>query len=108
MMILLFTILFRKMRRWKAERQLKWQQALAGNGIGIRTEVLDIIQESRPLKDHVRLCLLLRLRVKGKMVCRRVYTLLEGEELLQPGDKVHIRYNPYHLNNVLLCSETNR
>ncbi|HEX7846869.1 MAG TPA: hypothetical protein VF476_13790 [Chitinophagaceae bacterium] len=105
MTILLLTILIRKFKKWNAERQLKWQQALINNGIGFRTEVLDVKRKTNPLKDHVKYSILIHLRVKGKVVCRRVHTLLKHEGALQPGDKIHIRYNPYHLNYVLLCSD---
>ena len=94
-----------KFRKWKAERQLKWQQALANNGIGIRTELLDVKQEPNPLKDHVRFCLLVRLRVNGKLVSRRVHTFLRKGMVLQAGERVHIRYAPYRLDHVLLCNE---
>ena len=107
MTILLLTILIMRFRKWKAERQLKWQNALLSNGIGIRTELLEVKKEAKPIKDHVRFCLLVRLRVNGKVVCRRVHTLLKEGGVLHPGDKVHIRYNPCRLDHVLLCSELN-
>ena len=96
-----------RFRRWKAERQLKWQQALADNGIGMRTELLEVKQEKNLLKGHVRFCLLVRLRVNGRMVCRHVHTLLKEGGVLRTGEKVHIRYNPSRINLVLLCNEIN-
>jgi len=90
---------FRKMR---AEHQLKFQQLLARKGVGIKTEVLEVIEEDHPLKDYVRLCIFTRLRINGKIVYRKVHTLIKDGSNLHSGDRVHVRYNPYHLNIVLL------
>jgi hypothetical protein len=107
MTILFLTILIRRFRKWKAQRQLKWQQALASNGIGMRTELLEVKQERNPLKDYVRFCLVVRVRVNGKVVCRQVRTILKEGGVLYTGEKVHIRYNPTRMDLVLLCREMN-
>jgi hypothetical protein len=86
----------------KAERQLKHQQLLVRKGVGFKTEVLEIKEEGRPIKDYVQLCIFTRLRLNGKIVYRKVRTLIKEGSILHSGDKVHIRYNPYHLNIVLL------
>jgi len=91
--------LFREM---KATYQLKSQQILFGKGVGFRTEILEIKEEGHPLKDYVQLCIFTRLRINGKIVYRKVRTLIKDDSNLHPGDKVHIRYDPYHLNIVLL------
>ncbi len=107
MTILLFTILLLKFRRWRAGRQLKRQQQLINGGIGFRTRVMEIKEEGHPLKDYVQLCILTRLRINGKIVYKKVRTLLRDGSVLNPGDKVHIRYNPFHLNAVLLGGFSN-
>jgi hypothetical protein len=83
--------------------KLKCQQLLSDKGVGFRTEVLDVKEEGHPLKDYVQLCIFTRLRINGKIVYRRVHTLLKSDSVIHSGDKVHIRYNPFHLNTVLLC-----
>jgi len=95
-------ILINGFRQMKAERQLKRQQLLISKGIGFRTKVLEIKEEGHPLKDYVQLCIFTRLRINGKIVYRKVRTLIRDGSILHSGDKVRIRYNPYHLNIVLL------
>ena len=89
-------------RQRRAEYQLKRQQLLACKGIGFKTEVLEVKEEGHPLKDYIPLCIFTRLRVNGKIVYRKVRTLIKDDSNLHSGDKVRIRYNPYHLNIVLL------
>jgi len=101
-MLRLINSLIKWFRQMRAEHQLKCQQLLVGKGVGIKTEVLEIKEEGHPLKDYVRLCIFARLRVNGKIVYRKVRTLIKDGSNLHSGDKVHIRYNPYHLNIVLL------
>jgi len=72
------------------------------NGIGFRTKLLDVIVKSHPINDYVLLCIQARLRVKGKIICRRVQTLLKEGDLPHAGDLVNIRYRPRQLNHVLL------
>lgn len=106
MTILLLSILIMKFRRWKTERQLKWQQTLASTGIGFRTQVLAIREEGQRKEACKQLYIQTRLRVNGKIVKRWVYTLLNDEGKLQAGDRIHIRYNPYRLGQVVLCSKS--
>jgi hypothetical protein len=90
-------------RRRRAEHQLKCQQLLDRKGVGFKTEVLEVKEEGHPLKDYVQLCIFTRLRVNGRIVYRKVRTLIKDDFNLHSGDKIRIRYNPYHLNIVLLC-----
>ena len=89
-------------RQRRAEQQLKRQQLLACKGVGFKTEVLEVKEEGYPLKDYIQLCIFTRLRVNGRIVYRKVRTLIKDGSILHSGDKVRIRYNPYHLNIVLL------
>lgn len=89
-------------RQVKAQRQLKWQEFLNRKGIGFRTTVLDIKEKGHPIKDYVRCSISARLRVRGRIVCRHMYTLLRGDIQVKKGDTVIIRYRPGHLSNVLL------
>ena len=102
-MLRLIKILLNKIRQKRAEHQLKCQQILIRKGVGLRTKVLEVKEEGHPLKDYVQLCMFARLRINGKIVYRRVHTLIKGDSAPHCGDVVHIRYNPYHLNIVLLC-----
>jgi hypothetical protein len=86
-----------------AEHTIKCQQLLSRRGVGFRTKVLDVKEEGHPLKDYVQLCIFTRLRINGKIVYRRVHTLLKNNTEIHSGDKVQIRYNPFHLNPVMLC-----
>lgn len=98
----IINILVNGFRQMRAEHQLKNQQLLACKGIGFRTEVLEVKEEGHPLKDYVQLRIFTRLRINGKIVYRKVRTLIKEGSILHSGDKVHVRYNPYHLNIVLL------
>jgi len=101
-MLRLINSLIRRFRQMRAEHKLKCQQLLSCSGVGIRTKVLDVKVEGHPLKDYVQLCIFTRLRINGKIVYRRVHTLLKNDTEIHSGDKVHIRYNPFHLNPVML------
>ena len=98
----LIKILIEGFRQKKAEQKLKCQQLLTCKGVGFKTEVLEVKEEGHPLKDYVQLCIFTRLRINGKIVYRKVHTLIKDGYSLHSGDKVRIRYNPYHLNIVLL------
>jgi hypothetical protein len=102
-MLRLIHSLLKGFRQVRARHKLKRQQLLSGKGVGLRTKVLDVKEEGHPLKDYVQLCILTRLRINGKIVYRRVHTLLKNDSVIHLGDQVHIRYNPFHLNTVLLC-----
>lgn len=78
------------------------QELLKRTGIGFRTEVLDFKQEGDPLLDYVPCSIMANLRVRGRIVCCRVHTLLKGDKLPRKGDAVLIRYRPGHLSQVLI------
>ena len=99
----LINSLIKRLRQMRAAHKLRCQQLLSGKGVGFRTKVLEVKEEGHPLKDYVQLCIFTRLRINGKIVYRRVHTLLRSDSVIHSGDKVHIRYNPFHLNTVLLC-----
>lgn len=101
-MLRLINSLIRGFRRMRAEHKLNCQQLLSRKGVGFRTNVLNVKQEGHPYKEYVQLCIFTRLRINGKIVYRRVHTLLKCDAVIHSGDKVHIRYNPYHLNIVLI------
>ena len=86
----------------RAQQKLKYQQLLAKKSVGFRTKVVEVKEEGHPLKDYVRLCIFTRLRINGRIVYRKVRTLIKDGSTVHSGDKVHIRYNPHHLNIVLL------
>jgi len=98
--------LIKGFRQMRAEHKLKCQQLLVRKGIGFKTEVLEVKEEGHPLEDYVQLCIFTRLRINGKIVYRKVRTLIKDGSSLHSGDKVRIRYNPYHLNIVLLSGLT--
>jgi hypothetical protein len=102
-MLRLINSLIKGFRQIRAKHKLKGQQLLSGRGVGFRTKALDVKEEAYPLKDYVQLCIFTRLRINGKIVYRRVHTLLNRDSMIHSGDRVHIRYNPFHLNTVLLC-----
>ncbi len=93
--------------RLRAQQKLEYQQLLAKKSVGFRTKVVEVKEEGHPLKDYVQLCILTRLRINGKIVYRKVRTLLKDGTVLHSGDKVHIHYNPFHLNSVLLSGFSN-
>lgn len=93
--------------RLRAQQKLEHQQLLAKKSVGFRTKVVEVKEEGHPLKDYVQLCILIRLRINGKIVYRKVRTLLKDGTVLQSGAKVHIHYNPFHLNSVLLSGFSN-
>lgn len=101
-MLRLINSLIKWFQQLRAEHQLKYQELLVRTGVGIKTEVLEVKEEGHPLKDYVQLCIFTRLRINGKIVYRKVRTLIKDDSNIHSGDKVHIRYNPYHLNIVLL------
>ncbi|HET6768711.1 MAG TPA: hypothetical protein VFH08_14965 [Chitinophagaceae bacterium] len=105
-MLRLINSLIKRFRQMRARHQLKCQQLLIRKGVGMKTEVLEVKEEGHPLKDYVQLCIFTRLRINGKIVYRKVRTLINDGSSLHSGDKVRIRYNPYHLNIVLLSGLT--
>jgi len=101
-MLRLINSLIQWLRQMRARHQLKCQNLLVRSGVGIKTKVLEVKEEGHPLKDYVQLSIITRLRINGKIVYRKVRTLIKDGAHLHSGDKVHIRYNPHHLNIVLL------
>ena len=99
--------LMKGLSRMRAQQKLEYQQMLAKKSVGFRTKVVEVKEEGHPLKDYVQLCILTRLRINGKIVYRKVRTLLKDGTVLHSGDKVHIHYNPFHLNSVLLSGFSN-
>jgi len=101
-MLRLINSLIKGFWQMRFEYKLKCQQLLSDKGVGFITKVLEVKEEGHSLKDYVQLCILTRLRINGKIVYRKVHTLIKNGSIFHSGDKVHIRYNPYHLNIVLL------
>ena len=102
MLILLFSILIMKFRQRSLQRQIKWQEFLASKGIGFRTRILEIIQESSSLQEYKKFCIRAMLRVNGKIVCRRMHTMMKTGNTPTIGDRVLIRYKPHNPSHVLV------
>jgi len=94
--------LIKGFQRMRAQQKLEYQQLLAKKSVGLRTKVVEVKEDGHHLKGYVQLCILTRLRINGKIVYRKVRTLLKEGTVLHSGDRVHIHYNPFHLNSVLL------
>ena len=106
----MFQVLLRLIKgfhRMRAQQKLEYQQLLAKKSVGFRTKVVEVKEEGHPLKDYVQLCILTRLRINGRIVYRKVRTLLKDGTVLHSGDKVHIHYNRFHLNSVWLSGFSN-
>src|SRR6185503_15775607 len=108
MLILLLTILITKFRQRNLQRQIKWQEFLAGKGIGFRTRILEIIQKSCSLKGYKKFCMRAMLRVNGKIVCRKMHTVMTTENTLHIGDQVLIRYEPNKPTRVLVYKKNSK
>ena len=106
-MIWLINKLIDGFKHIRAGQKIRYQQLLAKKSVGFRTKVLGIKEEGHPLNNYVQVCILTRLRINGKIVYRKVRTLLKDGSVLHPGDRVHIHYNPYHLNAVWLDGFSN-
>jgi len=100
MLAALIIILFAKFRRWQIQQQLKQQQQLSLTGIGFRTKLLDVLEERFGIKGYKKLCIRAMVRVRGKIVCKKMYTILKAEQDLHSGDCVVIRYKPGKLQQV--------
>ena len=105
MIILLLAILIIKLKRWKLERQIKWQEFLAAKGVGFRTRILEITEEGNLLNGYKKFCIKAMLRVNGKIVCRAMHTLMKTENMLHIGDRVLIRYEPHNPVHVLVFTK---
>ena len=102
MIILLLTILIIKLKKWRLERQIKWQKFLAGKGVGFRTRILEITEEGYLLNGYKKFYIKAMLRVNGKVVCKAMHTLMKTENPLHIGDRVLIRYEPHNPAHVLV------
>jgi len=102
MIILLLTILIIKFKKWKLERQIKWQKFLSSKGVGFRTRILEITEERNSLNGYKKFCIRAMLRVNGKIVYKAMHTLMKTENELHIGDRVLIRYEPHNPTHVLI------
>ena len=94
MTILLITLLLMKLRKWKQSRQLKWQQALASNGIGFRKKIMQVLEGARLINGYQKIHFIAMIRVNGKNVCYKMQTWIKPGETPQAGERVMIRYLP--------------
>jgi len=100
MLTALIIILFTKFRRWQVQQQLKQQQLLSNSGIGFHTKLAEVMEERFAIKGYKKFCILALIRVKGKVVYRKMHTILKADQSLKTGDSVVIRYNPGKLRQV--------
>jgi hypothetical protein len=94
MTILLITLLIIKLRKWQQKKQLKWQQALAIKGIGLRTKILQVLEEARLINGYKKIHIMAMVRVNGKKVCCKMHTWIKPGQTPRMGEKVMIRYQP--------------
>ena len=94
MTILLITLLIMKLRKWKQKRQLKWQQLLGSKGIGLRTRILQVLEDNKIINGYKRIHIMAMMRVNGKQVYYRMHTWMKPGEAPQAGERVMIRYQP--------------
>ena len=100
MLTALIVILIAKIRRWQVLQQLKQQQILSNSGIGFHTKLVEVMVERFAIKGYKKFCILALIRVKGKVVYRKMHTILKADQSLETGDSVVIRYNPGKLHQV--------
>lgn len=94
MTILLITLLIMKLRSWKQKRQLQWQQDLASKGIGFRTKIMQVLEDTRLINGYRKIHILAIVRVNGKQVCYKMRTWMKPGEAPRAGERVMIRYLP--------------
>lgn len=94
MTILLITFLIIKLRKWQQKKQLKWQQALTIRGIGVRTKILQVLEDAKLINGYRKIHIMAMVRVNGKKVCCKMHTWIRPGETPRPGEKVMIRYQP--------------
>ena len=99
-----FIALFEKIRKWKMQRELKWQTILDCKGIGFRTRVRDIIKAGSSVNGYRKIYFRAILRANGKTVCKKMQTLVKVEETLHPGDKILIRFLPGKVTHVMISN----
>jgi len=100
MLTALIIILFAKFRRRQMQQQLKQQQMLSNSGIGFHTKLAEVMEERFAIKGYKKFCILALIRVRGKVVYRKMHTILKADQSLKTGDSVVIRYNPGKLRQV--------
>lgn len=94
MSILLITLLIMKFRNWKQRRQLLWQQSLLTKGVGLRTKLLQVLEDSRLYNGYKRIQIIAAIRINGKKVKYKMHTWIKPGEAPHAGEKVMIRYQP--------------
>ena len=104
MLTLGFILLLMQIRKWRIQRELKWQAILDCKGIGFRTKVQDVIKAGKSINGYKKICFRAMLRVNGKTVCKKMQTLVRAENVLHPGDKVLIRYLPGKTDHVMISN----
>ena len=104
MLTISLIILLMKFRKWRMQRELKWQDFLLSKGIGFRTKVQDIIKAGKSVNGYKKICFRAMLRVNGKTVCKKMQTIVRAENVLHPGDKVLIRYLPGRIDHVMITN----
>jgi hypothetical protein len=104
MLTLGLILLLMKMRKWRMQRELKWQLYLLSKGVGFRTKVEDIVKAGSSVNGYKKICFRAVLRVNGKTVCKKMQTLVRAENVLHPGDKVLIRYLPGKMDHVMISN----
>ena len=102
MLTLGLILLLMKIRKWRMQRELKWQLNLLSKGVGFRTKVEDIIKAGGSVNGYKKISFRAVLRVNGKTVCKRMQTLVRAEKVLHPGDKILIRYLPGKMDHVMI------
>jgi hypothetical protein len=100
MLTALIIILFTKYRRWQMKKQLEEQAKLSKSGIGFHTRLMEVIEERFSIKGYKKLCIRARVHINGKVVCKKMHTILKAEHELHSGDCLVIRYKPGKLQQV--------
>ena len=85
-------------------KELKLQQELIQTGIGFRTKVLNILKESRQINGYIRVCMMVMLRVNGKIIRCRLKTLVKENEIPHEGERILVRYKNGRANHVLVSA----
>lgn len=94
MTILLITLLIMKLRKWQQKKQLEWQQGLASKGIGFRTQIMQVLEDAKPINGYKKIHIMAMIRINGKNVCYKMHTWMKPGQAPQTGEKVVIRYLP--------------
>jgi len=94
MTILLITFVIMKLRKWKQKKQLNWQLALTNNGIGFRTRIMQVLEETGVINGYKKIQILAMIRMNGKIIRYKMHTWIKPGEEPHEGEKVMIRYQP--------------